>query len=209
MERQPGLRERKKEQTRHRLTQVAAALFADRGFDRVSIAEIARTAEVSEATVFNYFPTKEDLVYAGMETYESHLLEAVRTRDTDTSVVGAFREFVLQPPHRLSAADAQLLAEIATLARVIADSAALRSREQEVFDRSVEALAQLVAEEGGAGEDDLEPWVVANALMGVHRGMTRAVHRGARAGRTGAQIADEVLDQGRRALDVLQRGLDR
>ena len=45
-------------------------LFLERGFDQVSVAEVARAADVSEATVFNYFPTKEDLVYERMDAFE-------------------------------------------------------------------------------------------------------------------------------------------
>lgn len=57
-----GLRERKKQRTRELIAETARRLFSARGFDRVTVAEIARAAEVSEQTVFNYFPTKEDLV---------------------------------------------------------------------------------------------------------------------------------------------------
>jgi AcrR family transcriptional regulator len=202
-----GLRQRKKDETRRRISEVAVGMFAERGFDRVRVAEIARAAEVSEATVYNYFPTKEDLVYAGMETYEARLLETVRTRAPGTTVLAAFRDFALQPRGALGAADPKSVAQIATIARVIAESSALRTREQELFDRFVHELADLIAEERGALPDDIEPWVVANALMGVNRAMTKAVHHRARAGRPGQQIARDVLGQGRRALEVLEHGI--
>src|SRR2546423_13153737 len=64
-----GLRELKKEQTRQLIADTAWRLFADRGFDRVTVAEIAREAQVAEATVFNYFPTKEDLFYWRPEAF--------------------------------------------------------------------------------------------------------------------------------------------
>jgi len=201
-----GLRQRKKDETRRRISGVAVDMFAERSFDRVRVAEIARVAEVSEATVYNYFPTKEDLVYAGMESYEARLLDAVRTRAPGTTVLGAFRDFVLQPRGALGTADPESMTQIATIARVIAESSALRTREQELFDRFVHELADLIAEERGAQPDDIEPWVVANALMGVNRAMTKAVHHDARAGRTGQQIARDVLDQGRRALEALEQG---
>ena len=71
---QLGLRERKKEQTRQLIAETARRLFGERGFERVTVAEIARTAEVSEQTVFNYFPTKEDLVYWRLQSFEDELL---------------------------------------------------------------------------------------------------------------------------------------
>lgn len=64
-----GLRERKKQRTRAAIMDAALALFTSRGFEAVTTAEVARTAEVSEATVFNYFATKEDLVYDRLETF--------------------------------------------------------------------------------------------------------------------------------------------
>src|SRR4051812_23242438 len=73
---QPGLRERKKEQTRQLIAETARRLFGERGFERVTVAEVARAAEVSEQTVFNYFPTKEDLVYWRLQSFEDELLAA-------------------------------------------------------------------------------------------------------------------------------------
>ncbi|TMM00918.1 MAG: helix-turn-helix transcriptional regulator, partial [Actinobacteria bacterium] len=61
MSQELGLRERKKQRTRELIEATARQLFIERGFEAVPVAEIARAAEVSEATVFNYFPTKEDL----------------------------------------------------------------------------------------------------------------------------------------------------
>jgi AcrR family transcriptional regulator len=64
-----GLRERKKQQTRDRLRSVARELFVERGFDQVTVAEVALAADVSEATAFNYFPRKEDLFFGGLEEF--------------------------------------------------------------------------------------------------------------------------------------------
>jgi AcrR family transcriptional regulator len=75
-----GLRERKKQKTRQLIAETAARLFAQRGFEAVSVVEVARAAEVSEATVCNCFPTKEDLVCQRMEAYEAEIIEAVGSR---------------------------------------------------------------------------------------------------------------------------------
>jgi AcrR family transcriptional regulator len=204
---EPGLRERKKQQTRARITDTAIELFADRGFDKVTVAEIARLADVSEATVFNYFPTKEDLVYDGMEAFEQALLESVSNRPEGTSVLSAFREFVLQPRGALIDSDPAGVERIAVIARIVAGSSALQGRERQTFDRYTRELAKVFAEELGSRSDEVEPWVAANALMGVNRAMKETVHRQALAGHSGRRIAKDVVACGRRALDLLERGL--
>src|SRR5262245_27740873 len=105
MEAQTGLRERKKQQTRRLIADTARRLFGERGFEAVTVAEVAREADVSEATVFNYFPTKEDLFYSGLEAFEEELLSAIRDRDAGESVIAAFRRFVLKPRGLLAEKD--------------------------------------------------------------------------------------------------------
>src|ERR687888_2187364 len=91
-----GLRERKKERTRQTIAETARRLFAERGFEAVTVAEVARAADVSEGTVFNYFPSKEDLFYSQMESFEAALIEAVRNRPPGQAVLVAFRDYVLE-----------------------------------------------------------------------------------------------------------------
>src|SRR5689334_10234334 len=102
---QPGLRERKKQRTRQLLSETARRLFGERGFEQVSIGEIARVAEVSEQTVFNYFPSKEDLVYSGLEAFEEQLLAAIRGRPAGHTVLAAFGAFILEPRGLFAAED--------------------------------------------------------------------------------------------------------
>src|ERR1700749_1287397 len=106
-----GLRERKKRRTRGPIATVAMKLFAARGFDAVTVAEVARAAEVSEKTVFNYFPSKEDLVFWRLESFEHELLSAVRDRAAGESVLTGFGRFILQARGLLAeqAADARAL----------------------------------------------------------------------------------------------------
>ena len=145
-----GLRERKKQRTRQLLSDTARRLFSERGFEQVSVAEIAREAEVSEMTVFNYFPSKEDLVYSGLETFEDQLLAAIRERPPGQTVIAAFGDFILEPRGLLAAKDDAAAGELMAVTRMIAASPALLAREQHIFARYTETLAQLIAEETGA-----------------------------------------------------------
>ena len=87
-----GLRARKKRETRERIAASARELFVAHGFDRVTVIDVARAAQVSEATVFNYFPTKDDLFFdGGLEQFQAATLAAVRDRPAGESAIAAFR----------------------------------------------------------------------------------------------------------------------
>src|ERR1700690_2448182 len=90
-----GLRERKKARTRRAIADAAARLFADRGYEQVAVSDVAREAEVSEQTVYNYFQTKEQLVPDRDQRGEDQLSQAIRTRAPGTPPAAAIREFVL------------------------------------------------------------------------------------------------------------------
>src|SRR5215218_3788286 len=165
----PGLRERKKQQTRQLLERTARRLFAEHGFEQVSVAEIARAADVSEATVFNYFPTKEDLVYGRMQAFEDEMLQAIRERPAGEPVLAAFGRFILKPRGFLATAEAGAAEERANVSRMIVNSPALLAREAQILARYTDTLAGVTADETGAGRDDPGPWIMANALIGVHR----------------------------------------
>src|SRR5918999_1056560 len=86
-----GLRARKKRAAREAIAAPARRLFAERGFDAVTVAEIAAAADVSEKTVFNHFATKEDLVFAGGEARLAQLQADLAQRPPGTSVLDVFR----------------------------------------------------------------------------------------------------------------------
>jgi AcrR family transcriptional regulator len=202
---EPGLRERKKRQTRSLIAETARRLFAERGFDAVTVAEVAREADVSEGTVFNYFPTKEDLFYGGMEAFEAELVEAVRQRPTGESVLAAFRRFVLDGSRTLAAEET---AEVtASAARLIGASPALQAREREIVTQASDALAAILAKETGVGVDDVEARAVANALMGVQRALITHVRAQVLDGRRGPKLAADARSQARRAFARLEAGL--
>jgi AcrR family transcriptional regulator len=204
-----GLRERKKERTRQLLAETARRLFSERGFEQVSVAEIARAAEVSQATVFNYFPNKEDLVYNRLETFEEQLLTAIRDRPRGETIIAAFRTFILEPRGLLAATDEARANELAALTRMITASPALLAREQQIFARYTDALAKLIADETGASAGDPRPYVVANALIGVHRSLIAYVRQRLEAGTPNRQrLARETRERGEKALTLLADGLD-
>jgi AcrR family transcriptional regulator len=205
---QLGLRERKKQRTRQLLSETARRLFSERGFEQVSIAEIAREAEVSEQTVFNYFPSKEDLVYSGLETFESQLIAAIHERPAGQTVIAAFGDFVLEPRGLFAAQDDAAARELIAVTRMIAASPALLAREQQIFARYTDTLAQLIAEETGARAGDLRPYVVANALLGVHRALIGYVRERLDARATDRRLlARQVRRRGEDALALLSDGL--
>jgi AcrR family transcriptional regulator len=204
---EPGLRERKKQRTRQLIADTAWGLFAERGFDEVSVAQVAREAEVSEATVFNYFRTKEDLVYHRMEAFEAELLAAIRDRPPGESIVEAFGRFALQPRGFLTSDDPAATEGMRAAARVITGSPALQTRQRDIFDRFTTTLAAFIAEERGMAAGDPEPWVMANALIGVHRALVDFTHRQALAGVANRRIARNLVRHGKRALAQLEDGL--
>jgi AcrR family transcriptional regulator len=201
---EPGLRERKKERTRQLIRDTAVRLFMEGSFEQVTIAEIARAAEVSEATVFNHFPSKEDLVYGQLEAFEQELLDAVRNRPPGTSALAAYASFIFSI--RGLIAEPQGQEQIAGWARLVTSSPALLGREHELFSHTTEALANLLAEETGARPDDLTPWVAANALVGLHRALLDHVRRQALAGRSTQSLARSLRQRGQQAVEQLELG---
>lgn len=202
---QVGLRERKKQQTRQQIFDAAQRLFQEKGFERVSVAEVARAANVSEVTVFNYFPTKEELFYGGMQHFEEQLIEAVRSRPAGEPVIKAFRRVLLAATDRLQLKETA--DGIQAAGRIISASPSLLGRERDIVDRYTERLAELLATETGADPGELEPTSVAIALMATHRALVTYVRRRVLAGWRGKRLADDYRAQVRRALGRLERGL--
>lgn len=206
-----GLRERKKQRTRQLIADTARRLFAERGFEQVTVAEIAREAEVAPATVFNYFPAKEDLFYSRLEAFQERMLAAIRDRDPHQSVLAAFAAFLLDQRGVLAmnapGGDEQATSQVRTITRVITDSPALLARERQVFDDYARALAALLAEDTGAQPGDVVCHTIANTLLGLHRALIDHVRELALAGASAGRIRESVRAQAERAIAQLDRGL--
>ena len=153
---QPGLRERKKQQTRRLLADTARQLFADRGFDAVTVAEIAHAANVSEPTVFNYFPRRKTSFSADSKASRTRRAYRDLGKAPGQGVFDAFATFVGEPRGLLAAGDKNRYATTRDLADEVAKPALL-AREQQILARYTAALTDLIANETGAGADDPGP----------------------------------------------------
>ena len=204
---QVGLRERKKQETRQHIFAGARRLFERRGFDAVTVAEIAREANVSEVTVFNYFPTKEDLFFGGMEFFEEELLDAVRARPRGESASTAFSRRLLASTEGLGTAER--VAAISKSSKLVESSPSLAAREREIVERYARRLAAILAQETRTGPDDVEPLAVAWALISAHRSVVEHVRTQVRAGVRGEALVEDARAQIRRVSSRLGRGLAR
>ena len=204
---QPGLRERKKQQTRRLLADTARQLFVDRGFDTVTVAAIAHAADVSEPTVFNYFARKEDLIFSGFEGFEDELLTAIQERPAGQSVFGAFATFVGEPRGLLATADENSAKRLREISQIITHSPTLLAREQQILARYTAALTDLIAHETAAGADDPRPAVTAAALIGVHRTLIDHVRRYLLAGEDLPRLARNTRRVAKKAFAHLEHEL--
>jgi AcrR family transcriptional regulator len=205
-----GLRARQKAQARELIAGAAWRLFAERGFDAVTVADVAREAQVSPATVFNYFGTKEDLLFFRLEAFGARLIEAIRGRGPETSVVAAYRRFGEGAGGLLAAVetgDDAALDRLRTLNRMVAASAALQARERLAYARMEDGLAELLAAEAGAPADDFEARFTANALIGVQRALVTYVRRRILADERPTELATDVRRLAKRAFQLLEHGM--
>lgn len=199
-----SLRERKKQETRDRIRAAALDLFGREGFDHVTVAEVADAANVSPATVFNYFPTKEDLIFQGMAEYGESLVRTLRERPPGVSIVEAFRNQLLQPRGALTNPDPGASAAIVLVRGIIAGSAALQAREHLLAAASADELSALLA---GDSEEALVHRFLATAMLGANKAAAWEIYRLATQGKSGTEIAQVVLPQAAAAVEILIRGL--
>jgi AcrR family transcriptional regulator len=182
----PTLRERKKQRTRALIADAAARLFAERGYEAVAVVDVARAADVSEQTVYNYFPTKQDLVLDRDEQLRDRLTDLVRTRPPGVSPAAAIRDEALSFVTELrSLTPEQLRGGLGHLAAI---SPTIRRLSLEMTDRHADAVAAALAPCGSAAERAVA-MLHAVALTWVFQTITDETGRRVRAGQSGAQIA--------------------
>jgi AcrR family transcriptional regulator len=198
-----GLRERKKQQTREEIAAAAMRLFRERGFDSVTVAEIARAADVSEKTVFNYFPAKEDLIVHRGQEKTAALIEAIRETTPGGSVVTPFRRATEE---LLDAVESEPVEEIVAIPRLVMNSHTLRERLFVGWEQEAAALAPAIAEVLELEPDDLLAAVMARSLSWTHRTIFRAAFSRLLAGENQREVAAALRAEASRLYDAQQRG---
>jgi AcrR family transcriptional regulator len=156
-----GLRERKKQQTREAIHRAAMKLFAERGFDATTIADIAAAADISPRTFFSYFPSKEEAVFAKFEPAFESFDQAMRERPPGTGALEAMREWILGMATEFTG-DIEAAKLEARLRRESPAVAACDLRHMRQFERR---LAEAVGEDLGEPPDALRPRLVAAAAV--------------------------------------------
>jgi AcrR family transcriptional regulator len=199
---QPGLRERKKQQTRDTIARVGLQLFAERGYDQTTLAEIAEAANVSPRTIFSYFENKEDILFCEEAGFLDRLRQMLDDRPEGTTTVDAIRQFLssIEPPDEAARLRKQ----------IVMATPALQMRMGARHSQVEPMLAASIAKDLRAEPDDLRPLLIAasitaafmsvsDRLFEVEAGGEHVSHERAMA------VLDEVVEFLRGGLEALQR----
>ena len=184
---QAGLRERKKQRTRRALIDAAMALYRERGFGAVTVAEIARVADVSPRTFFSYFGSKDDVFLGRGDERLERLVQSIRERDHRQPILAALRGALQEDRQPVREARPAGMPDLPELLR----HPAIANRLRERWNRWEDVLAEAIAADVGAAPGDPEPRVVAAALTGAIRVAAAAAWE--QPGRR-REIAERVFD---------------
>jgi AcrR family transcriptional regulator len=177
---EPGLRERKKQQTRLQISDIATRLFIERGFENVTVAEVAAAANVSVNTVFNYFSTKEELFFDRTEAI-GWSSSVVRERRRGESAVMALRRAF----RKMLKNERLVLPSMRHFVATVENSPALSAHVRWLVEQSEADLARVLCAEAGVPEGD----ATARAVAALSSALIALILREARRG-----ILDEVPD---------------
>jgi AcrR family transcriptional regulator len=186
-----GLRERKKQQTHERIKQCALRLFAARGYDRVTVHDIADAADIAPRTFFLHYASKEDVLIGDTATRARGFISGLRARPAAESAFEALRTCLLNVVESADMDDE----EIRLRARLVDEAPALMASNLEQNAAIAEALAEVLAERTGRDpRRDVYTRVLASAGMTALLIAASIWSRGG-AERPLAEIVDEVLNQ--------------
>ncbi len=206
-----GLRERKKRLMRQQLSDTATAMFLERGFGAVRVAEVAEACGVSEKTVFNYFPTKESLVLDRLEATVASLRAgladpaippveaALRILDRE---LGGMTDWLAGQEDPVQAARA-----ITRFGDLIRATPSLRAYQSDMMDQFVSVAAPILAARAAMGADDPEPQIAARALLGLWHVQANSLRKHLDGACPPARVRELVTADVRRAARLLDEGL--
>lgn len=196
-----SMRERKKAATRQRIADVATAMFMERGFDSVTINEIAEAADVSKVTVFNYFPRKEDIFFDRQPQAQEMVTSAVRDRGRDETPLRALRRLLLDLVEQRHPV-AGLHDRHARFWRTVLNSPALRARARENVEQLERDLAGVIAETS----DDPAPRLTAALAIAAYRVAYTTGAARILAGEAAADVIPDHVAAVDHAFDILDQG---
>ncbi|QES47120.1 TetR family transcriptional regulator [Streptomyces venezuelae] len=205
MENTPGLRETKKLRTRRHLAATALELFLERGFEAVSVADVAAAAEVSKPTLFRYFPTKEDLVLDRFADHQDEAARIVRARPEGVTPVRALhRHFLEALGNRDPITGLNDVPDVIAFQRLVYSSPGLAARIAHYTDREVELLAEVLEAEYG---DPFAARLAACHLVTTRQELGRQNWRRIAVGRSADECHPEAVADADRAFGMLAEGL--
>src|SRR5580693_5548638 len=188
-----GLRERKKRLTRQQISDVATTLFLVRGFDNVKVSEVAEIVGVSEQTVYNYFPTKESLVFDRADEGIARLASALREREREESPAKAMLRALKEEPEEFEGLAEETHMFIPLFAEMVASTPSLRAAWLDLQGRLVAVATEELSARADVDTRDPEPMIVACAIVGLqdvsYMSRIRHIERGLR----GADLRDAVF----------------
>ncbi len=197
----PGLRERKKAKTRSAIRTEAFRLFREQGYGATTIEQIAAAAEVSPATFFRYFPTKEDVVL--QDDFDIVTRWALESQPPELSPIAAIRAAAAEALGMLSPQEIEQFRETAQLTQAIPE---IRARAMDEFARAINQMAETIAERTGREPEDFEVRNLAGAIVGVIMSTTVNAAEPTWNTETMLDVAD-LFARIDRALAHLERGL--
>ncbi|MGW7079235.1 TetR/AcrR family transcriptional regulator [Streptomyces sp. NPDC054866] len=209
----PGLRERKRQRMYEAVSDAAIALFLEKGFEKVPVAEVAAAADISKPTLFRYFPTKEDLV---LHRFADHVDEAARVvaeRPAKRSPLDALQRHFLDGLERQDPVTG-LCDNVHVLAfhRLLYGTPSLVARLYAYQERSERALGEALSEPGAAGprpDDALAARLAAGQIIAVQRILALENWRRMDAGESAEAVWPEAVTAANRAFGQLRSGLAR
>jgi AcrR family transcriptional regulator len=202
-----GLRERKRRLTRQTISDAATTMFATRGFDNVTVSEVAARVGVSEKTIYNYFPTKESMVLDTADDALADMARALRERRPDESLTDAVLRALESDMRRFDDVPDELIAFLPMFVTMIETTAALRAAWLDLYDRLAEVVREELAAQAGVDPRDPEVGVAGRALVGLVQVALESRVRWIQEGLRGEALRAAVSSDVHRAARLLETGL--